>query len=176
MNRYFRFKLNNKSDYDVFKFSGNEEEISNSKIIESYFDYMLNYYIEKIPSSSMINIIVYDKNEEQKLLSFSMEKPPIYIEEITSVLFMNENNKDKKTNFKEFHEIKEYIHEKIMRLNEDMLYIYIDYNFDFSYDIDYSNIFDKMLFNRNNLDFYQFHIKETNENDYKQHLIKENFK
>ncbi|QQM14572.1 hypothetical protein CPT_MarsHill_038 [Staphylococcus phage MarsHill] len=178
MNRYFKFKLNNKSDYDVFKFSGNEEEISDSKIIESYFAYMLDYYInEAIPDSSMINIAVFTIDERKRLLSFTIDKPPIYIKEPVSTLFMNENDEDKQINFKEFNEIKKFIHEKIMELNEDEFYIYIDYNFDFSYEkIDYDNAFDKLLFIKNNLNYNQFHIKETDENEYKNYLVRENFK
>lgn len=177
MNRYFKFKLNNKSDYDVFKFSGNEEEISDYKIIEYYLAYMLDYYIsEAIPDTSMINITVFTKDERERLFRFSIDKPPIYIEEPFSTLFMIENDEDKQTNFKDFDEIKKSIHEKIIELNKDEFYIYIDYNFDFSYKIDYDNVFDKILFVRNNLNLYQFHIKETDENEYKNYLVRENFK
>ncbi|QQO92694.1 hypothetical protein CPT_Madawaska_037 [Staphylococcus phage Madawaska] len=179
MNRYFKFKLNNKSDYDVFKFSGNEEEISDSKIIESYFAYMFNYYInEAIPDSSMINIAVFTRGEGKRLLRFSIDKPPIYIKEpVSSLLFMNENDEEKQIDFKEFDEIKKFIHEKIMELNKDEFCIYIDYNFDFSYNIVYDKVFDGVLFVRDNLNFYiQSHIKETGENEYKNYLVRENFK
>ncbi|BDE75792.1 hypothetical protein UFVDC4_00214 [Staphylococcus phage vB_SauM-UFV_DC4] len=177
MNKYFKFKLNNKSDYDVFKFSGNEEEISDSKIIESYFDYMFNYYInEAIPDSSMINIAVFTEGKRKRLLRFTIDKPPIYIKEPVSTLFMNENDEDKQINFKEFNEIKKFIHEKIMELNKGEFYIYIDYNFDYSYRIDYDDVFDKILFNKNNLNLYSSFIKETDENEYKNYLVRENFK
>jgi len=177
LDKYFKFKLNNKSNYDVFKFSGNEEEISDSKIIESYFAYMFNYYInEGIPDSSMINIAVFARDEGKRLLRFSIDKPPIYIKEPVSTLFMNENDEDKQINFKEFDEIKKFIHEKIMELNKDEFYIYIDYNFDFSYNIDYDKVFDEVLFVRDNLNLCQFYIKETDENEYKNYLVRENFK
>lgn len=177
MNRYFKFKLNNKSDYDVFKFSGNEEEISDYKIIEYYLAYMLDYYIsEAIPDTSMINITVFTKDERERLFRFSIDKPPIYIEEPFSTLFMIENDEDKQTNFKNFDEIKKFILQKIMELNEDEVYIYIDYNFDFSYKIDYDDVFDKILFTKNNLNLYLFFIKETDENEYKNYLVRENFK
>src|SRR5699024_7885186 len=175
--KYFKFKLNNKSNYDVFKFSGNEEELSDSNIIESYFAYMFHYYInEGIPDSSMINIAVFARDEGQTLWRLSIGQPRIYIYAAVTALFMNENDEDKQINCKEVDEIKKFIHEKIMELNEDEFYIYIDYNFDFSYNIDYDKVFDEVLFVRDNLNLCQFYIKETDENEYKNYLVRENFK